>query len=548
MTATQGGTDATAPAPSTMCAAFQATVARIPDSIALRTVGGGTTITWDGYAARVRDIAAGLAALGVGPRDTVALLLTNRPEFQLVDTAVQHLGAVPFSCYYSAAPDQIGHLLTASGARFAVTERRLAPLLHGRRLEHLIVVDGQGAADGITLDEVAAAGDPAFDLATAAAAVRPGDVLTLVYTSGTTGEPKGVEITHANMTAMCATSAAALGMHSGDRLISFLPSAHIADRWASLYLHSWCGTEMTTLADPREIVPALLDVRPTLFGAVPQVWHRIAAGLRRVSAAVEDPAAARAQLGLDQVRLAITSAAPAPPALVAYLIDRGLPLTEGWGMSELSGLATLNPPGAVRPGTVGVPLPGVETRLAADGELLVRGPIVMRGYRDRPDETRAVLDADGWLHTGDLATVDADGYLSIVDRKKELIVTAGGENVAPAQVELAVRTHCPVVAHAVVAGDGRPYLVALLVLDPEAAAGKDPAQLREAVSAGIDAANARLSKAEQIRAYEIIAEPWPPGGELVTPTLKVRRRPALRAYAKHVEALYGADSASRAGA
>ncbi|MEU8609473.1 AMP-binding protein [Actinoplanes sp. NPDC048791] len=593
MTATPGGTATSTPVPTTMCAAFQATVRRMPDAVALRTVGGTTSYTWSQYAAQVRAIAAGLAALGVRRGDTVALLLTNRPEFHLVDTAAQHLGAVPFSCYHSSSPEQINHLLTVSGARIVITERRLAGLLtsstapiparyaaeereHDRhpgqqeragqqepqKPPHVIVLDGE-AAD-FTLDDLIAGGRPDFDLETSWQAVRPDDLLTLVYTSGTTGAPKGVEITHAGMVAMATASASLLGMRAGDRLVSFLPSAHIADRWANHYLHTWTGTEVTTLADPREILAALRDVRPTLFGGVPQVWQRLVAGVRsmpELAQAVdighryhqaersgEVPAelaaayrmvderalsAVRARLGLDQVRLAITAAAPAPRWVVEFVNALGVPLSEAWGMSELSGMATMNPPDAIRPGTVGLPLPGVEVRLAADGELLVRGPMMMRGYRDRPEDTGVVLDADGWLSTGDIAVMDGDGYLIIIDRKKELLITSGGENVAPALVELAIKAHCPQVAQAVVVGDARPYLVALLVLDPEA--GDDAAA---AVAAGMRAANATLSRAEQVRAFEILAEAWPPGGALVTPTMKVRRRQVLSAYADRIDALY----------
>ncbi|MEU8229027.1 AMP-binding protein [Actinoplanes sp. NPDC048967] len=728
MTATPGGTATFTPVPTTMCAAFQATVRRMPDAVALRTVGGTTSYTWSEYATQVHAIAAGLAALGVRRGDTVALLLTNRPEFHLVDTAAQHLGAVPFSCYHSSSPEQINHLLTVSGARIVITERRLAGLLasstahipapdaaeeheHDRHAEHrgqaeprgqadqhghdrqagereqdgqaeqrgqaepqqegqaeqrgqaepqqeghaeqrgqaephgqadqhghdrqagereqdgqaepqqeghaeyrgqaephgqadqhgherqagqrkqaghaeqreqtdhqgedpeqqarepqkppqVIVLDGEDA--DFTLDDLIARGRPDFDLDASWQAVRPDDLLTLVYTSGTTGAPKGVEITHAGMVAMATASAPLLGMRAGDRLISFLPSAHIADRWANHYLHTWTGTEVTTLADPREILAALRDVRPTLFGGVPQVWQRLVAGVRsmpelapavdighryhQAARAGEVPAelaaayrmaderalsAVRARLGLDQVRLAITAAAPAPRWVVEFVNALGVPLSEAWGMSELSGMATMNPPDAIRPGTVGLPLPGVEIRLAADGELLVRGPMMMRGYRDRPEDTGAVLDADGWLSTGDIAVLDGDGYLIIIDRKKELLITSGGENVAPALVELAIKAHCPQVAQAVVVGDARPYLVALLVLDPEA--GDDAAA---AVAAGMRAANATLSRAEQVRAFEILAEAWPPGGALVTPTMKVRRRPVLRAYADRIDALY----------
>ncbi len=577
--------------PATMCAAFRATVARMPDAVALRTVGDPTGITWAQYAARVREIAAGLAALGVRHGDTVALLLTNRPEFHLVDTAAQHLGAIPFSCYNSSSPQQIGHLLAASGARVAITERRLAAVLAGRPgdpLRHLVVIDGEPGS--MTLGDVVAAGRPDFDLDAAARAVTPADLLTLVYTSGTTGAPKGVEITHAAMVAMAGASAAALGVRPGDKLISYLPSAHIADRWASLYLHTWAGTEITTLDDHRQILAALRDVRPTLFGGVPQVWQRIVGGIRTMLAAHPERArleqavdighrhlsarrsgavpaelaaahraadeqalsAIRARLGLDRVRLALTSAAPTPPGVVEFVNAIGIPLTDAWGMSEVSGLATMNPPDDIRPGTVGRPIPGVEARLAPDGELLVRGPVVMRGYRGEPEETAAVLDADGWLHTGDIATIDADGYIGIVDRKKELLITSGGKNIAPAAVELAVRSNCPLVGQAVVVGDARPYLVALLVLDPEAVAAfaaahgvegepaTDPA-VRAAVAAGVEAANATLSRAEQVRAFDIVTDQWQPGGDLLTATMKVRRRPVLAAYAERVERLYAAS-------
>jgi len=511
-------------APATICAAFQATVARQPDQIALRTVGGGTTITWAQYAARVREIAAGLAALGVRRGDTVALLLTNRPEFHLVDTAAQHLGAVPFSCYNTSSPEQIAHLLADSGAQVAVTESRLAGVLTGQPLRHVVVIDGEPGFP---------AGAPDFDFDAAWPAVTPDDLLTLVYTSGTTGPPKGVEITHAGMAAMARASAQALGVRAGDRLISFLPSAHIADRWANHYLHSWTGTQVTCLSDHREILAALRDVRPTLFGAVPQVWQRIAGGIHAMLAGQPvAPAAAqvRAGLGLDQARIALTSAAPALPAVVELINAIGVPLSDAWGMSELSGIATVNPVGANRPGSVGLPIPGLETRLAVDGELLVRGPVVMRGYRGLPAETLAAVDIDGWLHTGDLATIDDDGYVRIVDRKKDLIITAGGENISPAAVELAVLTHCPQVAQAVIVGDGRPYLVALLVLS----------SVEEGVEAGIEAANATLSRPERIRAYTIVTDEWQPGGELLTATMKVRRRPVLSAYAEQIEKLYQA--------
>ncbi len=553
------------PSPSTMVAAFVRTVAARPGEVALRTAGGGPSYTWSDYAARVAAIAGGLDEAGVRPGHPVALLLTNRPEFHFFDTAAQHLGAIPFSCYNTSSPEQIEYLLAASGAEVAVTEQRLAPAFATSKPRRLIVVDGADHDFG----------RPGFDLA--GAAVTPDDLLTLVYTSGTTGRPKGVEITHANMVAMVEATAPLVGVRPGDRMISFLPAAHIADRWASHYFHLWCGTELTTLDDHHRIVAALAEVRPTLFGGVPQVWQRIVAGIRRlpdetmraaVAQAVEVARQAqragdaappelrqkhqlveqrvlgplRAQLGLDQVRVAVTAAAPTPPEILEYVNALGVPLVEGWGMSEVSGLGTLVPPGVVRSGTIGLPVPGLETRLLDDGELLVRGPMVMRGYRDQPEETAQALDQDGWLHTGDVAVRDDDGYLRLIDRKKELLITTGGKNIAPAGVELALRTACPLIGHAVVLGDARPYLTALLVVDPETAAAMglgvgDPAVVR-AIAEGVAAANATLSRPEQIKAYEILPEAWLPGGDLVTPTMKVRRHAVLERYASQAERLY----------
>jgi long-subunit acyl-CoA synthetase (AMP-forming) len=257
----------------------------------------------------------------------------------------------------------------------------------------------------------------------------------------------------------------------------------------------------------------------------------------------------RAKLGLDRVRVAITAAAPTPPEVIEFVNAIGVPLVEAWGMSEVSGMGAMVPLGAFRPGSIGLPIPGLEARLLDDGELLVRGPVVMRGYRDQPAETAAAIDLDGWLHTGDVAIRDDDGYLRIVDRKKELLITDGGKNIAPAGVELALRTHCPLLAQAVVIGDARPHLTALLVIDPEVAAAKgvtgSPAELAAhpallaAIAAGVEAANATLSRAEHVRAYEVLPEVWLPGGDLVTPTMKVRRRAVMQTYAERVEALYG---------
>ncbi|HEX6493592.1 MAG TPA: AMP-binding protein, partial [Candidatus Dormibacteraeota bacterium] len=462
-----------------LCEAFQNTAARQPTSIALRTLGGGTEITWGEYAARVARIAAGLHRLGVGPGDTVALMMTNRPEFNLCDTAAMHLGAAPFSVYNTLPPEQIAYLFRNAGNRVAICEAQFAARIReaasGTAVDHVVCIDG--APDGtLALErlEAGGAGDSDLDLEAAWRRVGPEDLLTLIYTSGTTGPPKGVEITHANMLAQLRATTSMLPVEPGDRSISYLPSAHIADRWASHYTGMTFGVEITSIPDPREVAAALPEVRPTVWGAVPRVWERMHAaleagiatadeqrrtamrwaldcGLRRVRAEQaamvgEGPgpdaalltecsradelvlAPVRARLGLDRVRWLVSGAAPIATDLLEYFGALGLPILELWGMSELSCCGTINVPERAIIGTVGVALPGVELRIADDGELLVHGDIVMRGYRNDPEKTAETIDSAGWLHTGDIATIDADGYVRIVDRKKELIINAAGKN------------------------------------------------------------------------------------------------------------------------
>src|SRR5580704_4475746 len=268
--------------PATMCEAFQATVARYPHEPALRTVGEAMTITWGDYASRVRQIAAGLAGLGVGRGDTVALMMTNRPEFHQADTAAFHLGAIPFSVYNTFAAEQIAQVLANAGNRVVVCEEQFAPRLlevtADTAVEHVVCVDGH--PDGtVTLDEMATGGDPEFSFEASWRAVRPDDVLTLIYTSGTTGPPKGVEITHAQMMAQLTATSALLPSGPGDRLVSYLPLAHIAERTGSHYSPMLTGVQVTPLADAKALLGALTDVRPTIFGGVPRVWEKLKAGI-----------------------------------------------------------------------------------------------------------------------------------------------------------------------------------------------------------------------------------------------------------------------------
>jgi long-chain acyl-CoA synthetase len=586
---------------ATFCEAFQRAAAINPDGVALRTPGGAVEITWREYAERVRSIAAGLAGLGVQRGHTVALMMTNRPEFNLCDTAAMHLGATPFSVYNTLAPDQIAHLFGNAENRVVICETAFAEQVAaaGGKVEHIVCVDGQPPGT-ITLADLEGRGEPGFDFDATWQAVQPDDVLTLIYTSGTTGPPKGVELTHASMLAEIAASSSVLPITSTDRIASYLPSAHVADRWSSHYQQMVAGLQITCVADIKTIAAALADIRPTLWGGVPRIWEKfkaalearidteadperkqalqwaVATGIKKVraeQAAIngEGPgpdeallaeyakaddlvlSKIRAQIGLDNVVWSVSGAAPTSVDVLEFFGAIGLPICELWGMSELSCCATVNPRERIKIGTVGPALPGVELRIADDGELLCRGPLVMKGYRNEPGKTAETIDADGWLHTGDVATIDDEGYIRIVDRKKELIINAAGKNMSPANIESQLKSASMLIGQAIAIGDRRPYNVALIVLDPDACAAyaakaglvdASPAALCRddsvvaAVTAAVEQANAGLSRVEQIKTFKILPVDWLPGGDELTPTMKLKRKPISEKYAAEIEALY----------
>jgi len=551
-------------AASTLCEAFQITAAERPAAVAHRTPGDETSITWAEYAERVPRIAGGLAALGVERGDTVALMMVNRPEFNLIDCAALHLGATPFSIYNTSAPEQIEYVFSNAENRVVVVERAFLPVVRAaaeRRggIEQIVVIDAD--EDGtVSLERLEEMGASGFDFERTWRAVEPDDVATLIYTSGTTGPPKAVQITHRNVMAEVRGMGQRLAARPFGRGTSFLPSAHIADRWASHYQCSITyGFTMTSIADPRAVLANLPQVKPTLWGSVPRIWEKLKAGLE--SQGVTDPsalpeehkAAVREKLGLDQVEALVVGAAPTPPEVLRFFAALGLNICELWGMSETTSCATCNPREDNRIGTCGPPIAGVELKLAGDGELLVRGEIVMRGYRGDPEKTREALDDDGWLHTGDIGEIDDDGYLKIVDRKKELIINAAGKNMSPANIESRIKSSHPLIGQAVAVGDGRPFNVALIVLDPEvgaafakergladgsiAALARDD-RVRQTVAEAIDEANSHLSRVEQIKKFAIVEDEWQPGGDELTPTMKLKRRPIDRKYAVEIEALY----------
>jgi long-chain acyl-CoA synthetase len=530
---------------ATLCEAFQITAAERPGQPAVRAPGGEGEMTFEQLGKRVRDIAAGLPGLGVRRGDTVALMMLNRPEFHACDLGALHVGAVPFSIYNTSAPEQIAYLFANAGNEVVITERMFLPAIRASGFDgHVVLIDG-GAGDGATsLEELILGGEPGFDVESAWRAVQPDDLLTLIYTSGTTGPPKGVQLTHKNLLSMMRAYHSVVHASPGGRIVSFLPSAHIADRWASHYQCLCCeGFTVTSVTDPRTVIAALPEVRPTVWGAVPRVWEKLKAALE--AGGVTDPAAlpdearaaVRAKLGLDAVELCVVGAAPTPVEVLEFFDALGLRILEVWGMSETSALSTINPPDAPKFGTCGVALPGVELRLADDGEVLVRGDHIMAGYRGDPERTKETFTDGGWLMTGDVGEVDADGYLRIVDRKKELIINAAGKNMSPANIEARLKAAHPLVGQACVIGDGRPYNVALIVPDPDVAAGFE-GDRAAAIADAVEEANSHLSRVEQVKRYTVIDSEWLPGGDELTPTMKLKRKPIAEKYAAEIEALY----------
>ncbi|MBV8560697.1 MAG: long-chain fatty acid--CoA ligase [Acidimicrobiia bacterium] len=562
----------------TIAGEFAKTAARRADLTALRwrtPDGGWGELTWREYADRAARVAGGLAGLGVERGERVVLMLRNRPEFHVADIGTLLAGATPISIYNSSSPDQIQYLASHSDAVIAVVEdveflerllkvRGELPLLRG-----VVVLDDP---DGLAPDDVVPfesllRADP-VDIDAAAAGVDPGDLATVIYTSGTTGPPKGVMLSHFNICWTTESTRRAIGIPvEGFRLVSYLPMAHIAERMVTHYFHVLDGTEVTSCPDPGQLAGYLRDVRPNYFFAVPRVWEKLYAGVHAALAADAEKQAAvqkamdagavdalaplRDMIGLDECKVAFSGAAPIPLEVFMFFLKLGLPMSEIYGMSESCGPMTWEP-FDVHPGTVGPPIPGCEVTLLDDGEVCCRGGNVFLGYLKDPARTAEVLDEEGWLHSGDIGVFDDSGYLKIVDRKKELIITAGGKNISPANIEAALKSF-PLIGQACVIGDARPYVSALIVLDTdvapawaasrgiEAATMADLARhpdVRVEVERGVAEANARFSQVERVKRFSVLTEEWLPDSEELTPTMKLKRRGVLTKYAEEIEALY----------
>jgi long-subunit acyl-CoA synthetase (AMP-forming) len=579
-------------AAQTLCEAFQITARVDPEAIALVNHDGSEPLTWSELATRVERATAGLCALAIEPGDTVAMLLRNRPTFNLVDLAVLHAGAVPFSLYPTEPVEQIAALILDSGARLIVTEPMFLDKIRGAaalcdQVTHIIVEAAESAGPlEMTLVELEAGGSEEFDFTARWRAVGPESIATLVYTSGTTGEPKGVQISQRTMmhSVRGVDHFVVTAPHRG---VSFLPAAHITDRFichASLIV---LGGTVTCVPDHEDLWDAIRATRPTRFFGVPRTCEKLAeqaqamiAGDPRLEAALAigyervhaeqgetpplEPARAaeaeealrtlapvREHLGLDQVQWFAVAAAPTSYETLEFHHALGLNLAELWGQTECM-MATMNPPDRVKLGTVGVPLPAVEATIADDGEMLLRGGHTCSGYRNKPEQTAEMLDADGWVHTGDLASIDADGYLRIIGRKKEQMINSSGKNLFPVKIESAVGQSSPLIAHVATIADRRRWVTALIVLDDAALAsfaaergltGTRTALLgapavRAEIERAVTEANRRLARVEQVRGWTLVDANWEPGGEELTNTLKLRRANIDAKYAEIIEAMY----------
>ncbi|GLV99237.1 AMP-dependent synthetase/ligase [Streptomyces lavendulae] len=563
------------------------------------------TLTWSEVRHEVAVLAAGYAALGVERGEHVLMMMGNRPEHWLSDLALVHLGAVPVTVYGTSAPEQIAHIARHSRARLAVVEgaRELArwePLLQDPEvpLGRLVVAEAAEAGPHRTYASVRSDGvrlhrADAFEKGWRES--RPEDPLTVVYTSGTTGDPKGVRLTHRNILLQSVRLDRHTDLPEHAEHLCYLPFAHIAERILGIYLPLLRAAHVRLVADPTAVAAAVRERHPVQFFGVPRVWEKLAAAVKAVIAGLpeeqqraiegagalartraghrergeEVPAALEAsyaeakervldpllrRAGLDRLEWTASATAPMPIDVVRFWAGWGITIMDAWGLTETSGVCTVNSRDAFRLGSVGRPIEGLELRIAEDGEILTRGATVFDGYL-RPDGTvESAHDAEGWFPTGDVGRLDGDGFLWLTDRKKELIITSTGKNVSPALVENTVKEH-PLIGQALVHGDGRSYLVALLVLDPElapawaAARGIGTASLAELAghpavleetARAVAAANARLNRTEQIKRYRLLAEEWGPHTGELTPSLKLRRRVVREKYGPLIEELYEA--------
>jgi len=589
----------------TVCTIFADAAKKWGDLPALRwkREGDWHSLDWNGYRAEVAAVTMALKELGFGPGQFGLIMARNVPEHVIADLGIVHAGGTAISVYNTLAPEQIEYVANHSeaSAAFVEDEAFLAKFLEIREstpnLRHLILIRGEAPEGVLGWESLVARGRAAYEkdpaaFEASARGVGPEDTVSLIYTSGTTGPPKGVMYSHNNVVWTLESARRVLELHN-ETLLSYLPLAHVAERFTSQWGSIYNGHEVYLCPDPTELLPYLLEARPTAFVGVPRVWEKLMAGINAGIGAEPDetkrhmaqgalaasmqayrlkrdgqPVAAelsavveraqplfmllRSKIGLERCHLAVTSTAPCRPEVHEFWAALGMPLYEVWGMSELTGPATAVPKDDHRAPSVGLPLPGVEARLGEDGELLIRGGNVMVGYYRDPAKTADAIDADGWVHSGDIAQLGSDGHFRIVDRKKELIITSSGKNISPANLE-AVAKSSPIIGQAVAIGDGRHYISVLVVLDPQVApiwgkahgiASASMAELAEhpatvaEVRRALTVANTHLSRIEQFKRFTILPDEWSPESDELTPTMKLKRRVINAKYKDKVDAMY----------
>ena len=572
--------------------------------------------SWAEVGGIVSEIGAGLVSLGLAPGEVVSVMANTCREWVWVDLAAQTMGGICSGIYPTDAPEQLRYLCGDSRSVFLFVEddEQLDKYLAMREqlplIRKLIVFDMEGLRklddpQVISLDTLRALGRAQLklqpSLVTQRLAMRgPKDVAVLVYTSGTTGRPKGAMITHGNICAVLSGIDSALfeGLPLGGERVAFLPLCHIAERLIGEYVPLHRGSTVNFVENPETVFDNLREVQPMVFFAVPRVWEKIFStvaitireagrlqqaayawalgeGMRMVrhTEARSRPGLllalryrlarwlvlnnVRRMVGLNRVELALTGAAPISPELIRWYLALGIPLREGWGMTETTGGGTVTPVGASKPGSIGMPGPGVEMRLSEQGEILMRGACVFSGYLNLPEKTAEALDADGWLHTGDVGRVDAEGYFYITDRMKDIIITAGGKNVTPSEWENQLK-FSPYVTDAVVIGDKRAYLSCLVMIDEDNVAqwAQDgdvqfsdfkslcrAPELVKLIGDEIEKVNQQFARVEQIKAFRLIEQRLTAEDEELTPTMKLKRSLINRKYADLIEAMYAAKAA-----
>jgi long-chain acyl-CoA synthetase len=584
--------------------------ARFPHRAVLRHCGsdGGIEISGREFFEQIRDVSLGLSESGLDPGDRVAIIAESCPQWCGTDLAVLAAGGVTVPVYPTLTAAQVHDILANCGAKIAVVSNRTqvdkiaatVAQLPGLRTIAVMDTDGRSWPEGVTtVADVAACGRKHLDSNGAAgpffkeraAAIARDALATIIYTSGTTGEPKGVMLTHGNLLSNVEAAIEVFGVTCEDVALSFLPLSHAFERMV-LYMYLYAGASVAFAESPDTLARDMVAVRPTLMTAVPRVFEKLQAriqetvaqtspirqsifhwavgvGLRR-SAKVRSGRQVRMLLALQnriadklvfrkmrertggRLRILVSGSAPLPPTIAEFFDAIGLTIFEGYGLTEASPVLTVNPLDHPKFGTVGRALPGVELRIADDGEILARGPNIMRGYYHNPDATRAALEPNGWLHTGDIGTLDAEGYLTITDRKDDVIVTSVGKHVAPQSIENDLRRHT-IVGEAVLVGNRRKFVAALIVPDFHALQRRLPALnrrewTRDAVVARpdiialfqetVDAVNAGRAPFERIQRFALIPSEFTIESGEITPTMKVKRRVVEERWQAVIERLY----------